>query len=256
MGARTAYEPGTFCWIDLGTSDRAAATAFYGRLFGWEADEIAPGYLMQRLAGEVVAGIYETRLEERASGGPPAWLSYVAADDADAAAARAGDLGGTVMMGPFDVLEQGRVGLLADPQGAVFAVWQARDHVGATLVNAAGALSLNQLDTSDPVAAAAFYGALFGWEIAQVASGPQPYWGITNRGRLNGGMMALDPAAPASPHWLAYFTSADLDASAVTIADAGGTVAVPAMPIQSGRILVARDPQGAYFALFEGDVDP
>jgi predicted enzyme related to lactoylglutathione lyase len=176
-------------------------------------------------------------------------------DDADAAAGRAADLGGTLMMGPFDVLQHGRTGLLADPQGAVLGVWQAREHIGAELVNEVGALSLNQLNTTDPAGASAFYTALFGWEIAPVAPEPRPYWGITNRGALNGGMTALDPSSPA-PHWLAYFTAADLDAAAVTIAGTGGTVLVPPLAIPSGRILVARDPRGARFALFEGDVDP
>lgn len=251
MGTRTAYAPGTFCWVDLGTTDLPAATAFYGGLLGWESEEIAGGYLMQRRGGRGVAGIYATQLGET----PPAWLSYVAVEDADAAAGRAADLGGTLMTGPFDVLQHGRTGLLADPQGAAFAVWQAREHIGAELVNEVGALSLNQLNTSDPAAASAFYAALFGWEVSLVASDPQPYWGITNRGSLNGGM-ALDPSSPAPPHWLAYLTAADLDAAATTIAETGGTVVVPPLPIPSGWILVAQDPGGAGFALFEGDVDP
>jgi predicted enzyme related to lactoylglutathione lyase len=255
MGTRTAYAPGTFCWVDLGTTDLPVATAFYGGLLGWESEEIAGGYLMQRRRGLNVAGIYASELGGPGGDRSPAWLSYVAVDDADAAAGRAADLGGTPMMGPFDVLQHGRTGLLADPQGAVLGVWQAREHIGAELVNEVGALSLNQLNTTDPAGASAFYTALFGWEIAPVAPEPQPYWGITNRGALNGGMTALDPYSPA-PHWLAYFTAADLDAAGTTIAGTGGAVLVPPLAIPSGRILVAQDPRGARFALFEGDVDP
>jgi predicted enzyme related to lactoylglutathione lyase len=66
-------------------------------------------------------------------------------------------------------------------------------------------------------------------------------------------MMALPSG---TSHWLVYFTAADLDEAAEVIEREGGAVMVPAMVIQSGRILVARDPQGAYFALFEGAVDP
>jgi len=68
--------------------------------------------------------------------------------------------------------------------------------------------------------------------------------------------MALPPGGFAPPHWLVYFTVADLDAAAGTIAAEGGEVVVQATAVPAGRFLVARDPQGAYFALFEGDVDP
>ena len=121
-------------------------------------------------------------------------------------------------------------------------------------------MAMNQLNTSDPQAAAGFYAGLFGWSASQVApelgGGPQAYWSLENDGRLNGGMMALPPGGFAPPHWLVYFTVADLDAAAGTIAAEGGEVVVPAMAVPAGRFLVARDPQGAYFALFEGDVDP
>ena len=99
--------------------------------------------------------------------------------------------------------------VLQDPTGAVFAVWQPKASIGAQLVNEAGALCLNQLNTSDPEAAERFYGDLFGWTFQGVESGGQAYWGIPNGGRLNGGMMQADPA-----QWLAYFTSDDVDASA------------------------------------------
>ena len=113
---------------------------------------------------------------------------------------------------------------------------------------------LNQLNTPDPAAAAEFYGALFGWEVTRVAEDPAPYWGISNRGRLNGGMMTLEP--PAGAHWLVYFTSEDLDGADALIVDGGGAVVVPPMAVPGGRILVARDPGYAFFAVLEGRVDP
>lgn len=228
MGERTAYAPGTFCWADLSTTDPEAARAFYGRMLGWEGE-----------AGDPEFGGY-----------------YVSVEDADAAVARAEELGGAVLLPPFDVAPVGRMALIADPQGAAVAVWQAGEMSGASVVNQTGAMCLNQLNTSDPEAAQAFYGALFGWEFSQVADGALPYWGITNGGALNGGLMALDPAAPAPPHWLVYFTADDLDGADALIVDGGGVVVVPPMPTQSGRFLVAHDPQYAFFALFEGDVDP
>ena len=260
MGVRDSYAPGTFSWTDLGTTDTGGALAFYGALLGWEGEEMPTGedatYWFLRVDGRAVAGMSLMRGEALAAGAPPAWLSYVTVEDADATAARAAELGGTVMLEPFDVLDAGRMALLLDPQGGVFAVWQPRRSIGAELVNDPGAMTMNQLNTSDPGAAAEFYAGLFGWEAHQVAPEPQAFWSLQNRGRLNGGMMALPPGAPAPPHWLVYFTVADLDAAADVIAAEGGQVVVPAATVPAGRFLVARDPQGAYFALFEGDVDP
>jgi predicted enzyme related to lactoylglutathione lyase len=154
-----------------------------------------------------------------------------------------------------DVMEAGRLAIVQDPQGAHLGLWQPRGRIGATLVNDPGAMTINQLNTTDPAGAARFYGDLFGWDFPQVSPDPQPYWSIHNAGRLNGGMMPLpDPSAP--PHWLVYFTTADLDAAAAGVAAGLGQVVVPPMAIGAGRILVARDPQGAHFALFEGPYDP
>jgi len=260
VGARDSHAPGTFSWTDLSTSDPAGAAVFYGALLGWEGEEVPAGpdasYWMMRVGGRDVAGMSAMREEQLATGAPPAWLSYVTVEDADAMAARVAELRGAVMLPAFDVLDAGRMALVRDPQGAIFALWQPRSHIGARLVNDPGAMVLNQLNTSDPEAAASFYADLFGWRITQVASEPQAYWGIENGGSLNGGVMALPPGTPAPPHWLVYFTAPDLDAAAEVTAREGGAVMVPATVIQSGRILIARDPQGAYFALFEGEVDP
>ncbi len=145
---------------------------------------------------------------------------------------------------------------MADPTDAVFALWQAADHRGAELVNDPGALCLNQLNTSDPVAAGQFYTDLFGWRIEVNGNDEQDYWGLYNGDTLNAGMMPLPSGSPAPSHWLVYFTVESLDAAASSIADLGGQVLMPPMVIQSFRILVASDPQGAIFALFEGRVDP
>lgn len=261
MGRRTAYAPGTFAWVDLATSDADGAIGFYGRLLGWEPHPTPmPGgdtYTMLNIGDDPVAALYELSAEwSQGAGQPPAWTSYVSVADVDATTARAQELGAKVISPPHDAGESGRMAVVADPQDAVFALWQASDFIGAGRVNDPGSLAMNQLNTSDPAAATDFYSALFGWTITQVATEPQPYWGIENGGQLNGGMMALPLGAGGPPHWLPYFTVADLDAAAATIAEAGGTVIVPATAIPAGRFLVARDPQGAYFALFEGEVDP
>jgi uncharacterized protein len=256
MGERTSHAPGTFSWVDLGTSDADGAKTFYGGLLGWEFEDMpvpdSPPYSMATIGGRAVAALYAKRDEQA----PSAWLSYVTVEDSERIAGRAAELGGTVISEPFDVLEAGRMAVLQDPTGAVFAVWQPRASIGAEFVNDVGALTLNQLNTNDPDAAQAFYGELFGWSFQSVASGGQAYWGIYNGERLNGGMMPLPGDAGAPPHWLVYFTTADIDASAAKVGELGGRVLVGPVPIPGGRIAVAADPQGAAFALFEGRIDP
>jgi predicted enzyme related to lactoylglutathione lyase len=250
MGERTGYPPGTFSWVDLATSDADGAKAFYGGLLGWDFEDMpvpdSPPYSMASVGGRTVAAVYAKRDDSA----PPAWLSYVTVQDADAVAGRAKELGATVISEPFDVMQAGRMAVLQDPTGGVFAVWQPGDSIGAQLVNDVGSLTMNQLNTPDPDAAQTFYGELFGWTFQQVATGEQAFWGINNGERLNGGMMPAEP-----PAWLAYFTIADIDASAAKVGELGGRVLVGPVPIPAGRILVATDPQGAAFALFEGDVD-
>ncbi|MGH2804559.1 MAG: hypothetical protein ACRDL4_16170 [Thermoleophilaceae bacterium] len=144
-------------------------------------------------------------LFEAQDGMPTVWSSYVTGESADATAARATELGGTLLMEPFDVMEAGRMTVLQDPTGAVLSAWEPRASIGAHFVNGPGALTLNQLNTGDPEAAQRFYSELFGWRTeeqidrsgagqpapSRTAGGEQQYWGIYLDDRLNGGMMPM-----------------------------------------------------------------
>jgi uncharacterized protein len=255
MGERTSHTPGTFSWADLPTSDPDDAKRFYTGLFGWDyEDQPIPGdggyYTMLRRDGKDVAALFQAQ-----EGMPTFWSSYVTVESADSAATRATDLGGTLMGEPFDVMDAGRMAVIQDPTGAVFSVWEPHGSIGATLVNTPGSITMNQLNTGDPQAAERFYSALFGWRTEQVAGGEQPYWGIYNGDRLNGGMMQMPPEQGAPPHWLVYFGSEDVDADAARIPELGGQVMVPPQEVPSGRFVVAQDPQGAVFAVFAGQFD-
>jgi len=253
MGERREYAPGTFCWADLQTSDQQAAKAFYRSLFMWELEDTPAGeagvYTMASIGGLDVAAIAGLQDESI----PPHWSSYVAVADADAAAARARELGTAVVAEPFDVFDSGRMAVIQDPQGAFLNLWQAREHIGARLVNAPGAMSWNDLATPDPPAAAAFYGELFGWRAEEVPESDGRYWSIHNGERLNGGLMPAPPGQP--PAWNVYFAVDDLDAALATVGEAGGGVVVEPMEVPAGRFAFARDPQGAHFALFTGQLD-
>ena len=256
MGERERYEPGTFCWADLGTDEPDAATAFYVGLFGWDVEDTPMGdagvYRTFRMDRRAVCALYR----REAHGGPPAWLCYVSVADADAAAEAARAAGATDVQDPFDVFDAGRMTVVQDPTGAHVALWQPGTSIGATLVNVPGAFCLNQLNTSDPERAAAFYTDAFGWRIEQVGADPFPYWGIWNGPGLNGGMMRLPEGSPAPSHWLLYFASDDLDCAVARVGELGGTVVVPPMAVPGGRIAVVLDPQGATFGLLEGRLDP
>jgi uncharacterized protein len=250
MGERTSHAPGTFSWADLATTDTDGATTFYTSLFGWDTEDnpIPDGgvYTMLLKGGKPVAALSGVMNE----GQPPAWNSYVTVESADAAAAAAREHGGTVVMEPFDVMDVGRMAVLQDPNDAFLSAWEPRASIGAERVNEPGALTLNQLNTSDPARAQEFYSAVFGWRFEEVAGGDQAYWGIYNGDRLNGGMMVQPP-----DFWLTYFGSEGVEDDAAKIAELGGNVIVPPMPVPGGQIVVAQDPQGAVFGLVSGRFD-
>jgi predicted enzyme related to lactoylglutathione lyase len=255
VGRRSSYTPGTFCWAQLETVDPEDATAFYAGLFGWEAVdmEVAGGgnaTTFRLLGGDVCA---LERHDPRQ--GPPGWLSYVSVDDAAEVTNRAEQAGARVVREPLNVYAAARTAILEDPTGAVLGLWEPRSRIGATLVNDPDAMCLNQLNTSDPETAARFYTDVFGWQVQPVGTDDQPYWGIFNDGRLNGGMMPL-PGGAGGSHWLVYFASSDVDRSARRAAELGGRLAVPPVDIPNGRIAVVLDPQGAAFALYGGRLDP
>jgi predicted enzyme related to lactoylglutathione lyase len=256
MGQRTEYKPGTFSWTDLSTTDQEGAKAFYTALFGWDVQDNPVGddmvYSMMLVDGQPVAAISPQPEQQREMGAPPMWNSYITVADADAALERAKELGGTVHSPAFDVMDAGRMGVVQDPQGAYFEVWQPKAHIGAHLVNGPGLLSWNELDTSDPEAAGAFYSDLFGWNVDKMDMGGMEYRVVAVDGHGNGGIRgAMVPGVP--PHWLVYFGTDDLDGSLAASNEHGGTLLAEPMDIGEGnRIAIARDPQGAVFALYTG----
>jgi hypothetical protein len=260
MGTRTSYRPGTFSWVDLATTDAAAATSFYTSLFGWTTEDNDAGggavYTMCHLAGDTVAGLFEMPDDMRATGVPPNWTSYVTVTDADAAVARAEELGGAALDRAFDVLDVGRMAVVRDPQGAVFALWQPRTRIGAERVNDVGCLCMNELTTTDTEAASRFYGGLFGWTTETVDTGPDgpPMVLAHNDGALNASMFPAEGGTP--PHWRPCFTVESVEAAVARVQDLGGRLLAAPMVLEDGSVAVVQDPQAAVFSLFAGRVDP
>jgi uncharacterized protein len=241
------YPPGTPSWVDLGTPDLPGARSFYGGLFGWQIEEgpaEVGGYSMCLLRGFPVAGLGPQMNPDA----PPFWASYVTVADADASAARVKELGGSVIVEPMEVMTVGRMAVCADPAGAVFSLWQARDHAGSGLVNEPGSFAWTELITADVDGATAFYGGLFGWTADTKTEG-MPYTEFQLDGRSLAGMMAKTPDMPAEmpSMWGVYFAVDDADAAAARVTELGGTVMMGPTDIEPGRFAVVADPYGAVF---------
>ena len=244
MGEVERYPDGSFCWIDLGTTDVEGAKAFYGGLLGWEFEDLpAPegSYTMCRLRGRDVAGIHR-HAEEEGTG----WSSNVSVGDLDRATARARELGAEVLAEPFDVPGAGRTAVLRDPAGAVVSLWQAGGHAGAGLVNEVGAWNWNELVAPDLDRAKKFYGELFSWTADDVP-GPIPRTSFSLGELLVGGGHAPGPQEPPTPRWTVSFMVADADQAAAEAERLGGRVLLPPMDIPIGRFAVVADPAGGEF---------
>jgi uncharacterized protein len=256
--------PGRFCWIELGTTDQAAAKAFYQGLFGWDANDFPMGpnpsdlYTVFQLDGEDVAAAYTLPPAQASHGAPSHWLLYVASAEVDATAKQASELGGKVVAPPFDVGEFGRMAVLQDPCGATFAAWQANQNPGIGRFGEIDSLCWADLIVPDPKKVQGFYASLFNWEwvLGQNAT-PETadYLHIVTNGKYIGGMPPAGPeTAKLPPHWLAYFLVSDLEASTSRATSSGahlhhGPVHIP----DAGSFAILTDPQGAAFALFKSE---
>ncbi|MBZ5722238.1 MAG: VOC family protein [Acidobacteriia bacterium] len=253
------HRPGSFCWIELATTDQDAAKKFYGSLFGWGVNEfpMGPGevYTIFRLQGRDAAAAYTLRPEQRSAGVPPHWMIYIAVDSADSTAKRAAEVGGKVLAPPFDVGTFGRMAVIQDPTGATFALWQPKENRGTGITGESGTLCWADLSTPDPARAGKFYSDLFGWKLTDDTDDDPPsgYVHIQNGEDFIGGIPPTthrDPKMPA--HWLAYFLVANCDASAAKAKELGANFYLQPMTMEGvGRFAVVADPQRAVFAIFQ-----
>lgn len=249
MGKRTGYDPGVFCWIDLMTSDIEAAAAFYESVLGW-MDYDDDGYHLFSLPGGDIAGGFEVDAE---AGIPPHWNTHIRVASVDETAARAVELGASVLQDPIDAHQAGRLAGLADPSGAGFVIWEPRDRFGAELVNEPGCWSWNDLMTRDPEAAIRFYSQLFGWTYED-PEGDNEYRVIRYQDRQIGGIMRMPDEIPEAvpSSWEPYFNVADLESALDDVRAAGGTTPTDVMEVEEvGPFAIGHDPQGASFILIQ-----
>ena len=267
---RPDYPTGVPCWIDLEPPDIDAATAFYGAVFGWSFEDRLPPDAPGRYVVATIDGLTVAALGTPTEGGGPGWHTYIAVDDAEASFRRAGDAGATIISAPQDAGPAGASAVIADPAGAEIRLWQQRRTRGAQLVNTHGTWNWSNLHTPDPAGVEAFYGGIFGWELATVdAGGPEytrmwrrPGYGEYLASTVNPTIFEDQARAgvppgfadavgwlieDTPPRWEVTFTVDDVDAAASRIADLGGSIITEPYDQGPTRIAGACDDQGSQF---------
>ncbi len=245
---------GTFCWYDLSTTDTAAAEKFYTTLLGWTSAPHRVGddsYTMWQHGETGFGGLMALPAEARAMGVPPHWMGYVWVENAEAAVARAAELGARVIVPATTISpEVGRFAVLADPQGATFAVYESsRPGDGADWKCP---VAWHECYTTDVEGAMAFYEAMFGWEKTDAMNMPVGgvYQMFGKGGQTFGGMMLKPEQMPVAA-WLYYFGVKNADNVAAEAPGLGASLILGPMDVPGGgRIVVARDPEGATFAVY------
>lgn len=250
-----ANKHGDFIWYELLTSDPDAAARFYQAVVGWQdrPTEGFGGYRIFSIGGADVGGLMALPDGAAQAGMRPTWLGYVGVDDVDATAADIVKDGGVQHMPPSDIPGVGRFAMLADPQGVVFYVMRgAMDGTSTSFSpNQTGHCQWNELSTTDPAAALAFYQARFGWEKGDAMPMGEmgDYQFITHGEQAIGAVMRRTPDGPP-PAWTFYFGIDDIDVAAKAISGNGGTIHYGPAEVPGGAfIVVASDPQGAMFGL-------
>ncbi|KQY34000.1 VOC family protein [Rhizobium sp. Root483D2] len=247
---------GAFVWYELMTTDTKAAETFYDDVVGWtSADSGMPDadYTLFKTNGLRVAGLMTLPQSARDMNVPPAWLGYIGVDDVDASAEKLVKLGGTVHRQPDDIPGVGRFAVVADPHGAVFALFSTSDGEMPDIKQMdPGSIGWHELMAGDIAVELPFYQEMFGWQKDDgLDMGDMGIYQLfSHDGAQIGGMMNKLAAIPAPPYWGFYFNVDALDAAIDRSNAKGGKVVNGPMEVPGGAWVVnCVDPQGAHFNL-------
>jgi predicted enzyme related to lactoylglutathione lyase len=243
---------GKFVWYELTTTDVKGAIRFYRDVIGWTTEPFGDAYVIWKTGETGIGGLTASRDSEKPVA-TPHWMGYVFADDVDALTKKAQSLGAKTHVPPADIPTVGRFSVIADPQGAVIALFTPlpRESSPPPAEPADGHVSWHELMTDDPEAAFRFYAALVGWQKTDAVESPMgTYQMYGQAGRTYGGMARRPKDYPAPPHWLYYVKVGDLDGALARVKNGGGRVMHGPMEVPGGdRVAQCVDPQGAAFAL-------
>lgn len=249
--AGTLTRSGTFVWEELVTSDVAGAREFYGSVLGWSFDEMPMGegmtYTMAGPGEQTVGGIFQ------AADIPPHWGTYVGVDSADAATAKAVELGATVIKDPFDVMDNGRMAVIQDPTGAVIQVWQALGDEGTEPTPAHGTVAWREVRTVDIEAAVTFYSEWLGWKAVANDMGDFVYYVFhKDEVPVAGAMQLFGEMSEVPPHWSVTFNVDDVDATFAKATANGAKEQMAPDDISGvGRFAALEDPQGVSLGIMK-----
>ena len=250
-----------FVWHDLNTTDLEGSKKFYSEIFNWKLDASGKdGYIHIQAGDEMIGGI---RKKDANEPGPTNWLGYVVVDDVASTVANITSAGGRVYMPAMTIENVGTFAVTADPTGGVFAPWKsarAGEDVEKQGVPKPFTFCWDELMTTDPAAAGAFYDKVFGWKPRPVEMGGGMTYTLLDRPGVKtakgdqasaGGMMKSPPGVPHS-FWLAYVAVDNCDKVCERATRLGAKVTVGPQDIPNvGRFACWRDPQGASIAVLQ-----
>jgi predicted enzyme related to lactoylglutathione lyase len=250
-----------FVWHDLNTKDLDGSKKFYGEVFHWKLDASANGPYTHVMAGEqMIGGI---RAMGPGEPGPTSWLGYIVVDDVAATVSSITSAGGKVYMPPTTMEKVGTFAVTADPTGAVFAPWKnarPEEDVERSTMPQPFTFCWDELVSTDPSSAGAFYDKVFGWKPRAVEMGGGMTYTLLDRPGVKsargdqasaGGMMKSPPGVPYS-FWLPYVAVDSCDKLCERAARLGAKVTVPPTDIPNvGRFACWLDPQQAAIAILQ-----
>ncbi len=259
------YKHGTPCWIDLATADLAGARAFYAGLFGWEYVDEEMGemgigvYSMAMREGSAAAAIYESGPGQMRSDGAVKWNLYVSVDDVDAVVGRAAANGGAVLAGSRDIDRAGRVAVIADPTDCVVTLWEPGEFAGCGVRSESGAFAWSEHLSTDRAASVRFFEQVVGVEtVTADEAQPVPYSSVLVGDKVVSGIMQMPDRMieeGVASEWYVYFQVGNFDESAGYLQEHGGRLMAEPDDIAGfGRMVVARDPQGADFCIVQPEI--
>jgi hypothetical protein len=235
--------PGAPVWIDLAAADPAAATEFYGKLFGWTAEPLGPFWQLLN-KGKSVAGLAQNGpLTKR----PDGWLVYLLAPDVDSTSLAAHSNGGDVY-GRHDEMI-----IVKDSQDALVGAWNPGEHKTYLYSDETGAPVWHELHAKDFDSAIEFYENVFEWEPEVLSDTPEFRYSTLGSGRdaVAGLFDAKNDLGDLPTHWKVYFAVDDADAAAQLITELGGTLLTPPSDTPFGRMAHALDYAGVPFSIIQ-----
>ena len=251
---------GRFVWEELMTTDVASAVSFYGKVAGLKSEKAPfdPNYTMFKGSARNMGGVMALPGEAKQGGTPPMWISYIGTNNTDDTARKIVQFGGKVHKQPWAIADGGRIAIVADPQGAVFALYSNPKATDPPPAHKPGDASWHELATSDYVAAFSFYQAVFGWRvISDMDMGPgmgvYRVFGAegSSDSEMLGGMYTKPANQPGPPAWLPYIKVANIVKATDQAKALGAFIMHGPADVPGGKITMATDPQGVMFAVHE-----